>query len=237
MVSFLHPVFERLADGADDTDIRAAATEVPAHALLHLRLGELDLLPGEMCRHCARHAVPDLGQHSKGRADLSGCAVPALEAVVLDEGGLQRVYAVPTDAFDRHDLSAAILHGERETGVDTFAVDQHGTRAARAPVAALFVPVRPTWSRSASSRDTRGSSESSCVMPLTRNATASLPWAFLYLLCDVLMKISSLERCGLLLSQPPWWWPYSIRGVRGLHGAGVRRDLPHRGAQAARSGV
>ena len=80
-----------------------------------------------------------LGEHADGRADLAGSAVAALEAVALDEGGLQRVQrARRAQAFDRHDLVALVHDGERQARVDAPAVDQHGAGAALPVVAALL---------------------------------------------------------------------------------------------------
>ena len=79
------------------------------------------------------------GEHADRRADLAGGAVAALEAVVLDERGLQRVQrAGRAQAFDRHDLVALVHDGERQARVDAPAVDQHRAGAALPVVAALL---------------------------------------------------------------------------------------------------
>jgi len=58
------------------------------------------------------------GQHARRRADLTGSAVAALERVVLDEGGLERVQLIAVgQALDRHDRRILMRDGQREAGV------------------------------------------------------------------------------------------------------------------------
>src|SRR5947209_18452995 len=113
-----------LADGGDDVDVAAAAAEIAAHPLADLVVG----------------FRVSLAQQRRGGADLPRRAVAALEAVVADEGGLQRVQAVvggePLDGDDL--LSAAVHDGEREAGVVAPAVDEDGAGAARALVATFL---------------------------------------------------------------------------------------------------
>src|SRR5215831_7760086 len=83
----------------------------------------------------AAHPLPDLvvrlrvsfAEKGDAGTDLPRGAVAALESVVSDEGGLQRMEtAVRTDSLDRGDLVAAVHDGEREAGVDAAAVDENG---------------------------------------------------------------------------------------------------------------
>ena len=58
---------------------------------------------------------------------------------MLDERLLERMKrSRPAKPLDRRDRAAVILDRESEAGEDSFAVDQHGARTARALVAALF---------------------------------------------------------------------------------------------------
>src|SRR5205085_2795456 len=121
--SLCHLSSRRLADRVDDADVGAAAAQVAAHALLDLGVGQLEGA-GASRGHRARHAGAILGEHPNRRADLSGRAVAALEAVVLDEGHLERVRRVlAADAFDRRYLAAPILNREGEARDDALAVD------------------------------------------------------------------------------------------------------------------
>src|SRR5205085_6693067 len=79
-------------NGGKDAVVRAAATDVAAHALAH----------GHACGTA-------LAQQPCGRHDLSRRAVAALEAVVLDEGRLQRMQLVAArQALDGRDLRAVV---------------------------------------------------------------------------------------------------------------------------------
>jgi hypothetical protein len=71
--------------------------------------------------------------------DLSGGAVAALEALVLDESGLERVQLIAFgESLDGGDLGAFMHHGKRQAGIHPSAVDQHSARPAGALVAALL---------------------------------------------------------------------------------------------------
>src|SRR5207237_523798 len=75
-------------DCRDDSRVRAAAADVSAHALPHI------VIVGP-----AR-----LAEQRDGRHDLSGRAVAALQAVVIDEGLLHRMESIGVgEAFDRRD--------------------------------------------------------------------------------------------------------------------------------------
>ena len=57
------------------------------------------------------------------RSNLSGCAVAALKTIMFDKCSLHRVQAaLLSETFDRDDFSSLILDGEREAGIDAFAV-------------------------------------------------------------------------------------------------------------------
>ena len=61
---------------------------------------------------------------------------------VCQEGGLHRVKHVASgEAFNRHDVLAFARRRERQTGQDTLAVDDDGTRAA----CALIAPFLRAW--------------------------------------------------------------------------------------------
>ena len=82
-------------------------------------------------------------QHRDRRADLTGCAVPALIAIVLDEGGLHRMQiGGRAQPFNGRDAVAFVHHGKRQAGVDPTPVDHHRAGAALPVIAAFFVPVR-----------------------------------------------------------------------------------------------
>jgi type II secretory pathway predicted ATPase ExeA len=73
------------------------------------------------------------------RHDLAGRAVAALETVMRDEGGLQRVEGVTVGkAFDRRDGCAVLHDRERQTGVHAFAVEKHRAGATGTLVTALL---------------------------------------------------------------------------------------------------
>lgn len=88
------------------------------------------IAPLEVLRDVARHAAAKLLGHRHRRADLAGRAVAALEAVVLDEGLLQRRQRPDrAEALDRRDVAVLILYGEGEAGIDALAVDEHRAAA------------------------------------------------------------------------------------------------------------
>ena len=109
-------------------------------------------------------AIRPIGAH-----DLARRAEAALEAVMVDEGGLHRMQRVAVgQALDGGDLGAVVADRERQAGIDPAAVDQHGAGAALAAVAAFLGAGEVRRSRSRSSSVTRGSSSStSCRVPFT----------------------------------------------------------------------
>src|SRR5687767_7777842 len=93
-----------VADGSDDAVVRTAAAEVAAHALAELVSAELGRRVVEVGGDRARQPALHFGQHADRRADLARRAIPALEAVVLDECSLQRMQAaIRAEPFDRGD--------------------------------------------------------------------------------------------------------------------------------------
>src|SRR5437016_5428403 len=89
----------RRLNSRDDVRVRAAAAQVSAHLLPHISVAR----PARFVEQCCR------------RHDLSGCAVSALEGIVLDERLLYRMEnAVPFQSLDRDDVVAVMHDGERE---------------------------------------------------------------------------------------------------------------------------
>src|SRR5262249_29730773 len=103
--------------------IRAAAADVAAHPFPDLGL-------------TAGVALDNAGHRGH---DLTGCAVAALKAVVLDERGLHRVQtAAIGQAFDGGNARAFGLHGQREARVHPATVDVDRAGAALPVIAALL---------------------------------------------------------------------------------------------------
>ena len=87
----------------------------------------------------ARHPAFYLVGHPDRGTQLAGRAIAALEAIMLDEGVLERKQmAGLSEAFNRSDRTILILHGQGEAGVDPFAVDQYRASSAGALVATLL---------------------------------------------------------------------------------------------------
>jgi hypothetical protein len=90
-------------------------------------------------REQARHAAPDLFSEAECRADLTGCAVAALKAIMLDERCLEWMQvSIGGDPFDRRDGATFILHRQGKARHDAFAVHQYGARTTRTLIAALL---------------------------------------------------------------------------------------------------
>src|SRR6202011_5521340 len=116
-------------DGGNDADISAAATEIAAHVFSDLlwRRGV---------------ALVDTGNR---RHDLAGCAVAALQGVVIDEcllHGMQFTIR-GRQAFDRRDLMSVHLRRQREARCDAAAFDVYGAGTTLSVVAA-FLGARQT---------------------------------------------------------------------------------------------
>src|SRR5438477_3964687 len=112
-----------LPDRGDDVHVAAAATKVAAHPLANLVI----VFRVSLAQQCRR------------RAELPWRAVAALEGVVADEGGLQRVQAVRTrESLDGDDLPSAVHDREGEAGVVAPAVDEDRAGAAGSLVATFL---------------------------------------------------------------------------------------------------
>src|SRR5438270_7301035 len=112
-----------LPDRGDDVHVAAAAAEVAAHPLANLVV----VFRVSLAQQCRRGA------------ELPRRAVAALEGVVADEGGLQRVQAVRArESLDGDDLLPAVHDREGEAGVVAPAVDENRAGAARSLVATFL---------------------------------------------------------------------------------------------------
>ena len=130
-----------------------------------------------------------------GGADLAGRAVAALEAVVLEEGGLDGVEVVALgEAFDGGDLGAVGVTARVRQELTRRPL----TRTVQAPhwpwSQPFLLPVSWRFSRRASSSEVRVSSESVCVAPL-------------------ILRVSSAI-CGVVAAAPGC--PGRLRGGEGL---------------------
>src|SRR5690606_7309179 len=71
--------------------------------------------------------------------DLAGCAVAALEGILLDKRLLDRIeLGTLRQALERADLLALAVDGEREAGVDRAPIQGNGARATVPHVADLL---------------------------------------------------------------------------------------------------
>ena len=133
-----HLAQKHLAHGGDDIRIGGTAAQIAAHPLADLLVGQcraVDRLSNVWC-DVTGHARVHLLNGADGREDLPRRAVAALKAVAVQEGGLHRVKLVAFgEAFNRNDVLAFARRRQRQTGQDTLAVDDDGTRAARALIA------------------------------------------------------------------------------------------------------
>src|SRR5258708_14221795 len=127
-----------LGDRLDDVRIGAASADVAAHALAEFGSRYLRLR-GQVGGRMARNACFDLIEHRYGRANLPGCAIAALVAVMLYERGLHRMKVIGrADPLDGGDAVALVHDSECQTRGDPPSVDDHRARAALALIAALF---------------------------------------------------------------------------------------------------
>src|SRR5258706_6063890 len=107
-----------------DPGISPAAAEVSAHAF------------ADALRVVAGLCFPDQANRTH---DLAGRAEPALQAVMRDEGGLDRMQLVPArDAFNREHIGAVVAERQRQARIDPSTVDQDRARAALAAVTSLL---------------------------------------------------------------------------------------------------
>ena len=108
--------------------------------------------------------LPRLLDHPDRRAELAGRAVAALEGVVLDERGLQRVQLVAVgEPLDGRDLRAVVRDGEREAARWRAGRRCRIVHAPHWPWSQpFFAPVSPRCSRRRSSSVVRTSTASWC---------------------------------------------------------------------------
>jgi hypothetical protein len=110
-------------DGSNDVGVSAAAADVAAHQFSYFGV--------------ARTAR--LFEQSDGGHDLTGSAIAALVAIVLNEGGLHGVkIAGFAQSLNGRDRIAFVHDSQRKAGVDPAAVDVDGARSALAMIAALL---------------------------------------------------------------------------------------------------
>ena len=106
---------------------------------------------------------------------MSRRAVATLKTFVTYECRLQRMQLVTfCQTFNRCDFAVVVDHRERETRVDTSAVDDDGAGAALAVIAALLRPGKiELFTQKIEQGSTRIETQSSFV-PLTRKRTATV---------------------------------------------------------------
>src|SRR5690606_11261997 len=127
-----------LADRRDDARVGPAPAQVATHPF-----GDLRVVEGGLAAHVlgggAGPAGLGLVQHARGRADLTGRAVTALEPVVVEERLVKRLpTVVGRQAGTGGDVGAVVGDGQRQAGRDSPPVQQHRARAALAVVTALL---------------------------------------------------------------------------------------------------
>ncbi len=109
------------ADGGDDVLVARAAAVVALDRVADLVVGRIGVV----------------GQQVGGRHDHARGAEAALEAVLLPEGGLERMQVVTgRHPFDRPDLASVRLDGQHRARLDGHAVHVDGAGTALAGVAA-----------------------------------------------------------------------------------------------------
>ncbi len=131
---------DHAADRAQDVRIRAATTEVAAHPLAQLGIGDRDARHAHVRRRGAHASFPEFG-HDRGRGtQLARRAEAALERVPYSTNaacsGDRRPFG--RESFDGRDARAFVHHRERQARVDATAVDEDRAGAALAAVAALL---------------------------------------------------------------------------------------------------
>src|SRR5438445_6555004 len=113
----------RLLHCLDNSHVATATTDVAAHPLADVFIRSGVSFP-KQCR---------------GRADLAGRAVTALETIVPDERRLDgKQPSIAGETFHCHNFLAGVHRSERETGIDPPAVDENRASAARSLIASLF---------------------------------------------------------------------------------------------------
>jgi hypothetical protein len=128
-----------LLDRRDDLRVCPAAADVAAHPFAYFVVREPGRRHGHVFRDVTHLPAPRLFEQADGRANLPRRAVPALRAVVLDEGRLHRVELIPLrQPLDRRDLPALQGGGEGQARQDAPPVNEHRAGPALALVAPLL---------------------------------------------------------------------------------------------------
>ena len=92
------------------------------------------------------------------RTDLTRGAIATLKAFVANERRLQRMQLIAfRQTFDGRDFTAVVNHRQRQTGVDTPAVDEHGAGATLTVIAAFLCAGQIELFAQQVESDTRGS--------------------------------------------------------------------------------
>src|SRR5262245_10951181 len=114
-----------LAESRDNVGVSAAAANIAAHELADFLRGFCPTLRDQPCR----------------RANLPRRAVAALERIMVDERLLQRMQrALGRETLNCGDLRTVVHDGKRQARIDAPPVNEHGTGAALALIAAFFRP-------------------------------------------------------------------------------------------------
>ena len=129
-----------LADGGDNTGISAAAADVATHPFANFTIGEFALMDALQvwCDEAGRATFGFVEQRDCGD-DLAGCAVAALESIVVEERLLYGMQpALARNAFDGGNTLLVASNGEGQAAVDAASIQQYRACAALAMVAALL---------------------------------------------------------------------------------------------------
>src|SRR5215212_5373752 len=128
-----------LPDRRYDARISPAAADIAAHTLPYLIVSESSRRRGYVFGDVTHITASHLFEQRDGRTDLPRRTVPALEAVILDEGSLHRVKLFTTpQPFNRCDLTPLECCRERQTRQHAATVDEYRASAALAHLAALL---------------------------------------------------------------------------------------------------
>ena len=129
-----------LLDRRNDSRIRAATADISAHALTNFVGGQISGADfSQIGGDVTGVAPPGFLQKRDGGANLSRCAVAALESVMLQERRLHWMQLIALrQAFNGGDLLAFMRHGQRETAIDAAAIGQNGARATLPVIAPFF---------------------------------------------------------------------------------------------------
>jgi hypothetical protein len=130
------------AHGCDNAGISAAATDVAAHPFANFNIGELRVLGVPQIRgDKTGRSAPGFIEQCHCGDDLPGCAVAALESIIIEKRLLHRMQTtLVSNAFDGGDALSVASNCECETAIDAAAIQQHSASAALAMVAALLSP-------------------------------------------------------------------------------------------------